>query len=231
MPLVTIGAALAAASAAKTLFSKDKSQAQGSVDPWNKASPWMQENIVTGRQLQGNYEKNPFSQVQKDYYQRTFDDLNSYRDRNRSMMSRMQNAGGGGYTPGRFASGNYGGQYNPGGGGGQSWQDRYGGGMQQQQQQQQQAPPNWQDRYGAPPAMMGQPADWSRYASSAPASNSGGANLDWAAMNPFTNGNIKAPTAEELKREADAERERNDAYERSRKAALGRIEDIHGAGD
>ena len=50
-----------------------------SKDPWAPAQPWMLENIKQGQALQGQYQANPFSDLQKNSYSNQFQNTDQMR--------------------------------------------------------------------------------------------------------------------------------------------------------
>ena len=48
-------------------------------DPWSGAQPWMLENIKQGQALQGQYQANPFSDLQKQSYSNQYQNSDAQR--------------------------------------------------------------------------------------------------------------------------------------------------------
>jgi len=89
-------------------------------EPWDKAQPYILDNLKKGQELQRFYEQNPFNQQQIEGYSNLFNDTNNFRNNtmpglmdfaNRGMTSTYQRQTGG--APG--SGGGYGGAVRPGG--------------------------------------------------------------------------------------------------------------------
>jgi hypothetical protein len=58
-------------------------------DPWSGAQPWMLENIRQGQALQGQYQANPFSDLQKQSYSNQYQNSDAYRSLAAQLMGSL----------------------------------------------------------------------------------------------------------------------------------------------
>ena len=58
-------------------------------DPWSGAQPWMLENIKQGQALQGQYQANPFSDLQKQSYSNQYQNSDAQRSLVAQLMGSL----------------------------------------------------------------------------------------------------------------------------------------------
>lgn len=75
---IVAGAAIGAVGSVAS--SKQSSKGQSSTnEPWKEVQPWLKENIESGRQLQDYYQRNPFNPIQQRGYENLLGDFDSFR--------------------------------------------------------------------------------------------------------------------------------------------------------